>query len=212
MHALPRGRHGLAREFIAQNQRQRLTEAAIQCVYEVGYPKTTVAHVAKRAAVSKSDFYKRFEDKDACFAAAYDEAARQLRGQVLGACEIEQDWPLRVRDAIAALLDSLAGEPARARLLLVEGLRAGRGIYDRFQDSLQGFAVCLRSGAPSSPAASGAQQAMDEAVVGGIAALLSRRIGAGDGEGLTALLPDLTEFALRPYVGAAEAGRISSQR
>jgi len=52
--------------------------------------------------------------------------------------------------------------------------------------------------------------ATDEAVIGGIASLLGRRVLAGEGEQIEALLPDVLEFALTPYLSAAEARRIIS--
>ena len=52
--------------------------------------------------------------------------------------------------------------------------------------------------------------ATDEAVVGGIASLLGRRVLAGEAEQLEELLPDVLEFALSPYIGASEARRIVS--
>jgi hypothetical protein len=115
-----------------------------------------------------------------------------------------------VRDALAALLETLAGEPALARLALVEGLRSGRGIYDRYQEALLSFVSLLGEGAP--PAAGGAAmpEATDEAVVGGIANLLARRVLA-DEQDLEPLLGDLTEFALTPYLGAAEARRVAAE-
>ena len=52
--------------------------------------------------------------------------------------------------------------------------------------------------------------ATDEAVVGGIASLLGRRVLAGEAERIDELLPDVLEFALTPYLGATEARRIIS--
>ena len=86
MHPLPRGRHGLPREFIAENQRRRVIAAIVATLDERGYDGTTVATVAGRAGVSKSDFYTHFRSKDECFFSAYDEAVERLRKEVLGAC------------------------------------------------------------------------------------------------------------------------------
>jgi hypothetical protein len=167
----------------------------------------------------------------------------RLRERIALACESNKDWSLRVRDALAALVEFLDAEPERAKLLLVEGLRGGREIYDRFQDSVQEYAERLGSGAPrpqqvaTSPevatsqesttsldvaridgppstlsgSRSGARGVTDEAVVGGVASLVSRRVRTTDDEALEAFLPELIEFALTPYVGAAEARRIGSQ-
>jgi AcrR family transcriptional regulator len=208
---LPRGRHGLPREFVAQNQRERLTLALAEALYERGYEKTTVSSIGKLAGVSKSDFYKHFESKDACFLATYDSAVERIREQVVAACADAGEWAVGVRDALAALLGYLESEPAQARLVLVEGLRAGRGIYDRYQEALQSFVPYLRDGAPVPAANVAPPQATDEAVVGGIASLLGRRVLAGQAGQLTEFLPDIAEFALTPYLGAAEARRIISE-
>jgi AcrR family transcriptional regulator len=209
---LPRGRHGLPREFVAQNQRERLLAALAECLEEKGYEKTTVASIGKRAGVSKSDFYKHFESKDVCFVAAYDEAVERIRAQVLGACEGREDWARGVIAGLTALLELLIAEPAQASLVLVEGLRAGRGVYERYQVSLQSFVPYLSDGAPSPAAGEAPPAATDEAIVGGIASLLTRRVLAGETTHLRELLPDIAEFALTPYLGAEEARRIISER
>lgn len=212
MERLPRGRHGLSRKFVAENQRERLLAALAESLYDRGYEKTTVAAIGKRAAVSKSDFYKHFESKEACFLAAYDDAVERVRRKLHSACDERKRWEVRVLDALASLLDFLAAEPELARLLLVEGLRAGRGVYDRYQNALQGFVPYLRAGAPVPPDGAPPPAETDEAVVGGVASLLSRRALAGELERLPEFLPQIGEFVLTPYLGAAEARRIISVR
>lgn len=212
MDRLPRGRHGLSPEFVARNQRERLIAGLTQALYEVGYQKTTVSLIGQKAAVSKSDFYKHFESKDECFAAAYDAAVERIRERVLGACEAEGevDWPARVRGAVAALLDLFSREPALASIALVEGLRAGRGVYDRYQAAVESFVVVLRHRAPRPRDGAAVPEATDEAVVGGVASLLGRRILAGEAERLSELFPEILEFTLAAYLGAEEARRIVS--
>lgn len=212
MERLPRGRHGLSPDFVARNQRQRLIAGLTEALYEVGYQNTTVSLIGARASVSKSDFYRHFRSKDDCFFAAYESAIERIRRQVVEACAAheESEWPPRVRDGIAALLSFLAADPALASISLVEGLRAGRGIYDRYQSALESFVPYLRQGAPRVLDGDPVPAATGEAVVGGIASLLGRRVLAGEAEQIDALLPDLLEFALAPYLGTAEARRIIS--
>jgi AcrR family transcriptional regulator len=183
-----------------------------EVLYQVGYQKTTVSLIGERASVSKSDFYKHFESKDDCFFAAYEEAIEQIRKEVVAACSEYDDseWSPRMRDGIAALLTFLARDPALASLSLVEGLRAGRGVYDRYQAAVESFVPYLRRSAPAGPDGEPVPVATDEAVVGGIASLLGRRVLAGEAEQIDQLLPDVLEFALTPYLGAAEARRIIS--
>jgi len=212
MDRLPRGRHGLPPEFVAQNQRERLIAALIQALYEVGYQKTTVSIIGQRASVSKSDFYRHFESKDDCFIAAYDVATERIREQVVAACteSTDREWSCRVRGGIDALLKLFTAEPALASIALVEGLRAGRGVYDRYQAAVESFVGYLRDGAPRNPAGAEVPEATGEAVVGGIASMLGRRVLAGEADRLGALFPEILEFALGAYVGVEEARRIVS--
>jgi AcrR family transcriptional regulator len=212
MDRLPRGRHGLSPEFVARNQRDRLIAALIFTLDEVGYQKTTVSMIGRRAAVSKSDFYKHFDTKDECFLAAYDTAVERVRSAVVDACAATagEEWPGRVRAGVVTLLSVLAAEPSLAAILLAEGLRAGRGIYDRYQAAVESFVPLLRDGAPDPPGGAPVPPATDEAVVGGIASLLSRRASAGEAAELTGLAPDVLEFALTPHLGTEAARRIVS--
>jgi AcrR family transcriptional regulator len=212
MDRLPRGRHGLSPEFVARNQRERLITGLIEALYEFGYQKITVSLIGQRAAVSKSDFYKHFESKDDCFVAAYDVAIERIQERVLAACEASRGeaWAQRVLAGIDALLGLFAAEPALGSIALVEGLRAGRGVYDRYQAAVELFVGYLRDGAPLTPAGAEVPEATGEAVVGGIASLMGRRILAGEAEQLPELFPEILEFALTAFLGADEARRIVS--
>ncbi|MGN6558671.1 MAG: TetR/AcrR family transcriptional regulator [Solirubrobacterales bacterium] len=212
MDRLPRGRHGLSPEFVARNQRERLIAGLVQALYEVGYQKTTVSLIGQRAAVSKSDFYKHFESKDDCFVAAYDAAIERIREHVLASCEEAEgaEWPHRVRAGIESLLKLFSAEPALASIALVEGLRAGRGIYDRYQAAIELFVSDLRKGAPLGLGGAEVPESTDEAVVGGVASMLGRRIFAREVKELDQLFPEILEFVLGAYLGAEEARRIVS--
>jgi AcrR family transcriptional regulator len=212
MKPLPRGRHGLSREFIAEHQRERLLAAIADSLDEHGYDGTTVSAIAGRAGVSKSDFYRHFGSKDECFFAAYDEAVERLRADVVNACAGEGEWALGVCAGLGAALAGLTAEPGQANLLLVEGLRAGPGVYGRFQVAVESFVPYLRDRAPEGTSAGRPPGAADEAVVGGIASLLGRRVLAGETARLDRFFPELAEFALTPYLGVAEARRIISSR
>jgi AcrR family transcriptional regulator len=209
MDRLPRGRHGLSPEFVARNQRERLISALILTLAEVGYQKTTVSMIGRRASVSKSDFYKHFDSKDECFLGAYDFAVDRIRTTVVEACAPHPaaEWTARVQSGLTALLSLLASEPPLATIVLAEGLRAGRGIY---QAAVESFVPLLRDGAPDPPGSAPVPPATDEAVVGGIAALLSRRVASGEAEDLAKLVPDVLEFALAPHLGTEGARRITS--
>ncbi len=79
---LPPGRHGLPREFVTHNQRERLIAGLAEAVAENGYSGTTIAHITRHAAVSRRTFYEHFSSKDECFVAAYDTVMAELRERV----------------------------------------------------------------------------------------------------------------------------------
>lgn len=212
MTSLPRGRHGLSREFIAEHQRERLFVAIATVLDRDGYEGATVAAVAGEAGVSKSDFYAQFKSKDHCFCAAYDAAVEVLRVDMMSAGDESGSWAEGVCAGLSTALGRLASDPSRANLLLVEGLRAGPDVYWRYQAAVESFVSCLRDGAPRGAVAVRGPAVADEAVVGSIASLLSRRVLAGEAAGLERFFPELAEFALAPYLGVAEARRIISAR
>ena len=83
---LPKGRHGLSRQFIASNQRERLLDAIANVVAEKGYAATRVADITDYAGVSRKTFYELFSDKEDCFLAAYDASRAMLMDRLAHAC------------------------------------------------------------------------------------------------------------------------------
>jgi AcrR family transcriptional regulator len=208
---LPPGRHGLPRDFVVHNQRERLIAGLAEATAEKGYGSTTIADITRHAAVSRRTFYEHFEGKDDCFVAAFDTVIGLLGERVQAAFEDEDDWAVATRAAIAAMLAFLASEPNLARLALVEALVAGPVVVDRYDAAVQTFIPYVARGREgrSKKVLAHLSDSTEEALVGGMVSLVSRRIVAGQAEELESLLPDLTEFALAPYVGADEAARVA---
>lgn len=209
---LPRGRHGLTREFVEQDQRERLLAAIAGALLERGYDETTVSLIGSRARVSKSDFYRHFNSKEECFIAAYEEGVERVRARVIAAWGEQTEWADRVCAGLAAGLECLGREPEWANLLLVEGLRAGPEVYGRFQLAVDSFLPYLRDGAPRPKGRKRAPEEFDEAVLGGVASLVGRQVLAGRADRLERIFPEVAEFVLSPYLGQAEARRIISAR
>ena len=210
---LPPGRHGLPREFVVHNQRERLIAGLAEAIAENGYSGTTIAHITRHAAVSRRTFYEHFSSKDECFVVAYDTVMEELRERVSTAFDAEDDWPHAVKAGIQAMLEFLAAEPHLARLCMVEALVAGPVVVERYDAAIQSFVPYFKQGregrAPEVIARLSATT--EEALVGGMVSLISRRIIAGKAEELEELLPDLVEFTLTPYVGSAEAAELARE-
>ena len=210
---LPPGRHGLPREFVAHNQRERLIAGLAEAIAENGYAGTTIAHITRHAAVSRRTFYEHFASKDECFVAAYDTVMAQLRERVGQAFEEEDEWPHAVKAGIGAMLRFLAAEPHLARLCMVEALVAGPVVVERYDSAIQSFVPYFQSGRDgrSPEVLSRLSPTTEEALVGGMMSLISRRIIAGKTAELESLLPDLVEFTLTPYLGSEEASAVARE-
>jgi AcrR family transcriptional regulator len=211
---LPPGRHGLPREFVTHNQRERLIAGIAEAIAEHGYSGTTIAHITRAAAVSRRTFYEHFSSKDECFVAAYDTVMKELRERVSAAFEESEEWPYAIKAGIDAMLQFLAAEPNLARLCMVEALVAGPAVVERYDAAIQSFVPYFQEGRKGRPpeVLSRLSPTTEEALVGGMVSLISRRIIAGKTEELEELLPDLVEFTLTPYLGSAEAAEIAKAK
>jgi AcrR family transcriptional regulator len=182
-----------------------------EAVAENGYTGTTIAHITRHAAVSRRTFYEHFESKDECFVVAYDTVMTELHQRVGDAFEQEDEWPQAMRAGIAAMLFFLASEPNLARLSMVEALVAGPVVVERYDAAIQSLVPFLEEGRKGRSASvlAGLSPTTEEALVGGMMSLISRRVFADRTADLGALLPDLVEFSLTPYLGGAEAAEIA---
>jgi AcrR family transcriptional regulator len=160
---LPSGRHGLTRETVTASQRGRLVDAMAQVVAEKGYAAATVADVVERAGVSRRTFYEQFEDKEACFLAAYDVGLTVVLNRISAAVEVSVPerlppplsgghppapgaaWRGRARAGVEAFLALLAAEPAFARALQLEILTAGPAALERRAGMLVMFSGVWRN-------------------------------------------------------------------
>jgi AcrR family transcriptional regulator len=142
---LPRGRHAAPREVVWRSQRGRMLAAMATAVAEKGYGAVAVADVIGRAGVSRRTFYEHFENKEACFLAAYEAGVETLLDAIDEAIRnAAPGGPLAVaRAGTARYLETLAANPAFARTFLVEVLAAGPAalelrarVHARFADQL----------------------------------------------------------------------------
>jgi AcrR family transcriptional regulator len=208
---LPHGRHGLPPEFVARNQSQRLLASLIGIVAEQGYNGATITAITDGAAVTTRTFYKYFDSVEACYLAAFDEVAQLLAARLAEGWESGSKWPVQVRAAIAAALKFFAASPELAHLLLSEPFVAGPTISRRYQEEIERLAPFLAEGRELSAEAAAFPATTERGLIGSIASQVGRKVLAGETDQLPGLLGDLTQFALTPYLGAAEARRVGRE-
>lgn len=206
---LPAGIHGLSRDQVAESQRERLLGAVAEIVVERGYDAATIAEIAKVAGVSSRDFYAHFDSAEACFLAAFEVVVAHLHRLVDEAAAPDLPWPRRVVAALAAALDFFAANPDLARLGLIEPLTATPPIALRFREALLEFAPLLAAGREHASLARPLPASTEESLLGGVLTTVAGALVDGRGASLHALLPDLVEFVLSPYLGAEQARELA---
>jgi AcrR family transcriptional regulator len=206
---MPPGRHLVPRDFVAQNQRERMLLATTELVAERGYQKTTIELIAKTARVALSTFYEHFANKEECFLAALDESVAGAAAVFEELLDPEQPWPDQIATGLEVLLEMVETEPSRARLCIVESQAAGGAALARYQAMLEDVAPKLREGRQFNPRASRLPDGLEIAIAGGLAWLVHQRLVSDRTDGIKALLPEMLQVTLTPYIGEVEAGRLA---
>ncbi|MGW5105424.1 TetR/AcrR family transcriptional regulator [Nocardia sp. NPDC004123] len=194
---LPRGRHGLSRETVVAAQRDRILLALAEAMAENGYVGTPVAAVIKRAGVSRETFYEQFRSKEDCFEAAYERAAELMLTGILTATGSEFDGETRterIERVLGAYLDALAGQPAYARVFLVEVYAVGPEAIARRTQLQETFVAMVADvlGADTEE-----QRFACQTLVAALSAMVTARVAVGDLDGLRELREPLLDLVRR---------------
>jgi AcrR family transcriptional regulator/DNA-binding MarR family transcriptional regulator len=222
---------------LAEIQRARIVAAMVAVASEQGVGHATVARVVARSGVSRRTFYEQFEDREACFLAAFDLAVDRAAAVVIPAYEAPGPWRAKMRSALTALLEFFTREPGMARLLVVESLGAGPRALSRRRNVLVQIFSTIDLGRTEVKTGEGPPPLTAEGLAGGVLSLIHARLlarapqgaprlcpsgcdGGLSGEdspvhvpvgvperGLTALLNPLMAMIVLPYLGPAAARR-----
>ncbi|HEY7952002.1 MAG TPA: TetR family transcriptional regulator [Solirubrobacteraceae bacterium] len=220
---------GVGREKVSEIQRARILGAMTEVAAERGAANVTVAHVVARSGVSRRTFYELFEDREACFLAAFEDATARIAAQVLPAYEGETRWRDRIRAALAELLEFLDEEPEVGRLCIVESLAAGPRALERRARVVAVVKHALDEGHGESRTRASREPPplTAEGVIGAVSSVLHARLteplrttGAQSGgpaavrsaggftaDSFAALLGPLMGMIVLPYEGMAAATR-----
>ena len=103
----------------------------------------------------------------------------------------------------------MASNPPLARACIVESLTAGPAALERYEAAIQRFVPMFRLGREASPRGRELPQTTEETIVGGLAWIMHQRLIRGEAEQIEALLPEMIEFALTPFIGKSRAKRVA---
>jgi len=184
---------GTPRDLAERNQRERLFAAMVAAVDEKGYEAATVADVVRLSGVSRSAFYRHFDDKQTCFIAAVEAIVEPTLRQ-LGADESAPPGIERARQGFEGVIQSIVDQPAAAKMCVVEVYAAGEAgaaLVDRMMERSTDVAAALLDQVPER---TGLPRELVRALVGGIQKVIHKRLYRGQEQELLELAPQLWDW------------------
>jgi AcrR family transcriptional regulator len=188
------------------DQRQRIVDAMIDSCAEKTYAATTITDIVARARISRTTFYKQFDDKRACFDAAVGHCIEQLQEVAASAHAGENDPGDAVRMATTAVIEALAERPGLAQLLTGDAIAVDPQAIECYRKATIPALEALWSRSNGSVEAhSDPRLAFGKAQV-----LILNQIAIGKADRLPELLPEIVYLAVSPF-GGHEAGLQQAQ-
>jgi AcrR family transcriptional regulator len=192
---------GIAR----QSQRRRIVDGMVESCAEKTYAATTITDIVSRAHISRTTFYKHFEDKRACFDAAIGYCIASLQ-EVAATAHSPTDPPGdAARKAATAVVEALAAKPGLAQVLSGDALAVEPQVIERYRRATIPALEALWSENGNRPSAhTDPRLAFGQAQV-----LILNQIATGKPDKLLELLPEIVYLTVSPYGGHEEALRQS---
>jgi AcrR family transcriptional regulator len=193
-------------DIVSQSQRQRVLDAMIECCAEKTYAGTTITDIVGRAHISRTTFYKQFDDKHACFEATIEFCIGELQERAATAQSGDDSPSDAARKAATAVLEALAARPGLAQMLTGDAMAVNPKVIERYRratvPALEALWSQNRDGAAE--AHTDPRLAFGQAQV-----LIFNQIATGRAERLPELLPEIVYLTVSPYGGHEEALRQS---
>jgi AcrR family transcriptional regulator len=188
-----------------RSQRQRIVDGMVESCAEKTYAATTITDIVARAHISRTTFYKHFEDKRGCFDAAIGYCIGSLQ-EVAATAHSPTDPPGdAARKAATAVVEALAAKPGLAQLLTGDALAVEPQVIERYRRATIPALEALWSENGDRPAAhTDPRLAFGQAQV-----LILNQIATGKPDQLLELLPEIVYLTVSPYGGHEEALRQS---
>lgn len=188
-----------------QTQRQRIIDAIIESCAEKTYAATTITDIVGRARISRTTFYKHFDDKRACFDAAIDYCIGELQRIAVTARSPSESPADAARTAATAVVQAMAARPGLAQLLAGDAIAVDPSVVERYRKATIPALEALwgRNG-------HGVETHIDPRLAFGQAqVLILNQLSTGKADRLPELLPEIVYLTISPYGGHEEAIRQS---
>jgi AcrR family transcriptional regulator len=191
---LPTGAHGLTREEVARDQRERLQAAMIELIGERGYQAVRILDLTQLAHVSRPTFYNLYADKEELLLDAYEDIAGRTSRAVNSAFGTEGSLEERLPLAMRAFVELAAAEPDAMSLALLGTFGAGPRALERRNRTLQGLEQTMQAGR-TRPSSGLPVDLTVKFTIGGIREVTATRLRQGHSHELNELAIELGEWA-----------------
>ncbi|WP_374319119.1 TetR/AcrR family transcriptional regulator [Aquabacterium sp.] len=125
-------------------RRAKLVDAALAVFGAKGYHQATVRDVCKAAQLTSRYFYESFEGMESLFRVVYAQVNRQLMESTLEVLEhCPSDIHAMSEAALRNFLEFIRDDPRRARVMLIDALNVGEGMYSLANQINQDFAELI---------------------------------------------------------------------
>lgn len=126
-------------------RRERFIEAGLECFGTRGYHGVTVRELCAEAGLTERYFYESFKDREALFAAVYQDLITRLRADFMTAAAKEAPrLEEMARAGLGVFFRLLKRDPRVSRMLLVEVLTVSNDMEKQAQGATFGFGDMLR--------------------------------------------------------------------
>lgn len=186
--------------------RERICEAMLELASTKGFESTSIEEVVERAGISREEFDRHFDSKEACAIAVFDRSLKDLVGTARAAYGGEREWPDSLRAAAYAVADFLLGHPRETRFGAVEMLWAGEMAQARREAGFQIFVELIDGGREHAADPESIPAFSAESLIGSMAEMMTKRLQRGDIEPHQ-FIPEMMYLAVLPYLGEEAARR-----
>jgi len=191
---LPTGAHGLAREEVQRDQRERLQRAMIELIAERGYQAVRILDLTKLAHVSRPTFYELYTDKEELMLGAYQEIAGRTANAIMKAYDMEGSLDERLQAAMRAFAELAAAEPESMSLFLFGAFGAGPKALERRNRMLEALEQRIQA-SRQRVSAKGPSDLTVKVILGGIREVAAARLRQNRGDELPYLARELAAWA-----------------
>ncbi len=174
----------------------------VSCCAEKTFARTTIADIVAAASVSRTTFYKCFEDKRDCFDATIASALGRFQAVAEASHTAADPPPEAVRRATLAVLDLMAAQPALAQLLSADAVSVDPTVIEHYRALVLPALEELWERAAGAPVPKHSSPGL---AFGRAQLLIFHEIAAGRAARLPELRPEIVYLAVAPWAGHDEA-------